>query len=210
MFSDSEVLLKNRPLPGLAYLGEEFWIRDASAQTRESFYELARSRVGYFSARECLEIGQQCFGVEADFGISAFFLYDSKSLRRLISDKQPSWSSLKSSLALTAFYIVINRDFFCGRGKDFGDLIKYAVEHEVREAWLVLKPGVCSTNDEAQHLLARRHQLFLAHRDGQAERLLSFYKKYTRGYEVEFEMAYQHACKKLERERNRISPPVSF
>lgn len=210
MFSDSEVLLKNRPLPGFAYLGEEFWIRDASTQTRESFYELARSRIGYFSARECWEIGRRCFDADAVFGISAFFIYEVKPLHRCIFDNRSGRSTQTISSAVTAFYIVVNRDFFCGRGKDFSDLMKYAVEHEVREAWLVLKPGVCSTNEKAQHLLARRHQLFLAHRDGQAERLLSFYKKYTRGYEVEFEMAYQHACKKLERERNRISPPVSF
>jgi hypothetical protein len=71
------------------------------------------------------------------------------------------------------------------------DLIPYAIEHEIYEAWLWSKRGYIAQNSETNHLLARRKQFEAAMKDGKAEKLLDFYKKINPEITSELEYAYR-------------------
>ena len=91
---------------------------------------------------------------------------------------------------ITALEISVNTDFF---GQENADLIPYAVEHEVMEAWMWSKRGISPQDSHNKHLLARRRQFEMAMKDGKAERLLSFYKKASPRSESELQYAYDKA-----------------
>jgi hypothetical protein len=154
------------------------------ANAKKSFYELARSRIIYRN-QECHSIFQREID-ESDRSVSSACLI----LQRKFVADICKW--------ITGLEISVNKDFF---GEENADLIPYAVEHEIYEAWLYSKRGYSPQSVETGHLLARRREYEMAMRDGKAEKLLNFHKKVNLSIAREIEYAYQKARDKKEHSR---------
>ena len=97
---------------------------------------------------------------------------------------------------VTGLEISINQDFF---GEENKDLIPYAVEHEIFEAWMWSKRGISPWSTRTNHLLARRRQFEMAMRDGKAEKLRNFYRKVNPEFTSEIDYAYEVAQRKVKK-----------
>ena len=130
-------------------------------EAKKSFYKLAKSRITLRSRGEHIAFEKEVFGEDWALSSAVFVL-------------APGTSGSKNDLEkwVVALEISINKDFF---GKENKDLIPYAVEHEVFEAWMRSKRGISPQSSKINHLLARRKQLEMAMKDGKAEKLLAFY-----------------------------------
>ena len=72
------------------------------------------------------------------------------------------------------------------------DLVRYIEEHEVREAWLLTRPG---ETVEVAHLQARQYEYELASREGNSRRLLNLHMILAPHIEDELRAAYNAAEK---------------
>lgn len=148
-------------------------------EARKSFWELAQSRIVYRNQQEHIAFEKAVYGPNWENSSAVYVLSRGASGE---GDNPDKW--------VTALEISINKDFF---GQDNADLIPYAVEHEVLEAWMWSKRGISPQNSHTNHLLARRRQFEMAMKDGKAEKLLLFYKKVNPESESELQYAYDKA-----------------
>lgn len=95
--------------------------------------------------------------------------------------------------------IAINEGSFISGTKD---LIKYILEHEIYEAWLMLNSKDNNEDFDICHLLARKHEYRLAVADGNGLRLLKYHKLCVSNSDncmqqtEEFQYAYDLALKR--------------
>lgn len=151
-------------------------------EAKKSFWELAQSRTHYRTQEEHIAFEKSVFG--DDWQVSSAVYVNSSGWSGDESDPE-QW--------ITGLEISINKDFF---GEENKDLIPYAVEHEVFEAWMWLKRGIKTQSAQANHLLARRRQFEMAMKDGKAEKLRDFYKQVIPEFSSELDYAYDVAKRK--------------
>ena len=95
--------------------------------------------------------------------------------------------------------IAINEGSFISGTKD---LVKYILEHEIYEAWLMLNSKDNNEDFDICHLLARKHEYRLAVADGNGLRLLKYHKLCVSNSDncmqqtEEFQYAYDLALKR--------------
>ena len=164
-------------VPEYSYLEEPHKVEGTPKESRQSFYELAKSRVRLVSQDEHLKFEKDIFG--PDWGsCSAIYIIDTSD--KIAEGQQERW--------LKVLDISVNKDAFIYGGEDYSDLIPYAVEHEIYEAWLWTKKGYQPKNSRINHLLARRRQFEMAMKDGRAEKLLEYYKKLNNIIQTQIEI----------------------
>jgi len=175
-------------VPEYSYLEKPHKVEGTPKESRESFYELTKSRVKLVSQEEHLKFEKDIFGHDWKWS-SAVYVIDKSD--ETTEEQQERW--------LKALDISVNKDFFVQGGEDYSDLIPYAVEHEIYESWMWTKKGYQPKNSRINHLLARRRQFEMAMKDGKAERLLEFYKRVNHSFGDELDYAYQKALKKFKK-----------
>ena len=168
--------------PESSYLSKPHKIEGPPKEARERFYEMARSRVFYASRDEMVEFGKQASGKDES---QTTALYVRMPREEFTEDGMEKW--------IDGLQIIVNKDAFQQDGKDFSDLIPYAVEHELYELWVKSKQGVSVKETEKAHLLARRKQVEMALRDGKLDRMIEFYTKLNLEYAKELEYARKKA-----------------
>jgi hypothetical protein len=166
-------------LPESAILENPHHISRDIAEARKSFYEMAKPRVVMRSQTEHVAYEKKYLGDEWKPRSAVFVIQTGKSGPE---DNPERW--------VLGLDISVNKDFY---GEENDDLIPYALEHEIYEAWLVVKRGTSPKSERERHLLARRRQFIMAEKDGKAERLLAFYKRKNLNFTEELESAYKHA-----------------
>lgn len=177
-------------------LSERFILEDPHVFERDlkeakiEFWEFARARVHLDSHEEHTAFHDEYFPQDVVPTSAAFVLESGQSLDE------------DSEKGLMSFDISINKDFF---GKEYADLIPYAIEHEIYEAWLRSKRGFHPSAHQA-HLLARMHQVRLAMKDGKVERLIEFYGNTLPEVKEEFVEAHKRVIQ--EREKDLKDEPL--
>ncbi len=182
--SDSECEKNKLNCPAYSLLEVPLRIEDSVKVFRTKFYDLARSRVRFVSAAECLLFEKDVFGENTRGSSSAVYLV------RVNRDEEGNRN-------ISALDIVLNKDFFKTELKDYSDLIPYSIAHEIYEAWLYVKPGFNISNVEKAHLLARRRQFEMAVRDRKAEKLQTFLLRVNPLLVEEIAYAYDKAVRKV-------------
>jgi len=160
--------------------------RDIS-EARESFYALAKSRVTFRSQEEHVDFEKRVFGDDWEISSAVYVLSTGSSGEPTNLER---W--------VTGLEISINKDFF---GEENKDLISYAIEHEVYEAYLWAKRGYQPQSAHTNHMLARIKQFDMAMRDGKAEKLLTFYKKVNPESASELQYAYDKVKRRHSKRR---------
>ncbi|MDP3729871.1 MAG: hypothetical protein Q8R26_03990 [bacterium] len=151
-------------------------------EAKRRFWEMAKTRVRMHSAEEHAEFHAAHFPKDEMPTSTAFVMEIGHT-----EGDDPE----KGVLGLE---ISVNKDFF---GEENTDLIPYAIEHEIYEAWVSSKRGLRAKDLKEGHLLARMHQVEMAMKDGKAEKLLNFYISKNKNLKEEFEEAYEKAKKKI-------------
>ena len=153
--------------------------RDMSVAKRD-FDKYARSHVVIDSADQHAEFHQKHFPANVLPSSAAFKV-------------QKVWAEGDDpERGIIGFHASVNKDFF---GEEYADLIPFAIDHEVYEAWLRVKRGLNATLTQA-HLLARMRQIENAMKAGKAERLVSFYSEKLPELKQEFEEMYKRVKKR--------------
>lgn len=112
------------------YLKEPYKVEGASKESREAFFEMARSRIHYATREEMADFGRRTSGGD-ESGTTALYILLPRE--KMISGSVEKW--------IDGLQIVVNKDAFIRDDEDFSDLIPYAVEHELYELWVKSKPG---------------------------------------------------------------------
>jgi len=162
-------------------------------EARRSFWELAKSRIVYRNQQEHIDFEKTVFGPDHHVS-SAIYVLQAKNIGE--GDNFQRW--------VKALEISVNVDFF---GEEYKDLIPYAIEHEIYEAWIGVKRGMSPKEINTGHLLARRRQFRMAMTDGKAEKLLKFYKQVNLDTEDELQQAYDKAQKHMAANNSSDSNP---
>jgi len=180
--------------PEYSMLEEPFRLEGLPGEVKKSFYELARSRVRVVPQDEHFQFERDIFGDDWQQSSAVYVTSTNeyKTSRWNLFDRN------KSEIRLNGLDISINKDFFVDGNRDCSDLIPYAAEHEIFEAWLSVKPGYQTKDPQKNHLLARVRQFEMAMEDGKAEKLLEFYKRINHLVGNELDYAYQKASKKCD------------
>ncbi len=146
---------------------------------KEKFYKIARSRVRFVSEEESKQI---------------FYKTSDDDLKRAVGDNFVPCPLLymtviteKGDRKLESLDIVINKEFFQRADNDFTDILPYAIEHEIYEAWLCFVYG--GEFDKA-HYLARRKEVKFAVKDQKIDRLHLFYLLIHPSFALEVEKEY--------------------
>lgn len=156
-------------------------------EAKEHFWEIAKTRVRIHSAEEHAEFHDAHFP-KNEKPTSATFVLDRVSTEGDDPEK-----------GISGFEISINKDYF---GEEYADLIPYAIEHEIYEAWLYSKRGLRAKSIKQGHLMARLHQVEMAMEDGKAEKMLAFYIGKEPDLKSEFEAAYEKIKRKIQTEKS--------
>lgn len=151
-------------------------------KAKSDFWEFAKTRVRMHSTEQAAEFNTKYFPPNEKPSSAAGFIH-----RCWTKGADPE-------MGIASYEISINSDYY---GVEYADLVPYALEHEIYEGWLRSKRGVRVNSREKAHVLARRHQMRLAMRDGKAEREIDFYVNRIPTLKSEFEDAYKKAAKKL-------------
>jgi len=172
-------------LPEYSKLEKPHKVEGLPTEQKKSFYEMAKERVRIVGAEEHASFEQDMYGL-SQYPAAVYIVSNRKDV---IEGKVENF--------VDALDINVNKDFFFVDKEDYTDLIPYAVEHEVYEAWLWSKRGHQPSNSTTRHLLARIKEVECAFKDGKAERMLEFYKrKMNNGTGEEFDFAYQKVLKR--------------
>ena len=154
---------------------------------KEKFYELARSNVRFVSEKESKQI---------------FYKASDDDLKREVGDNfvpcpffYMTVITEKGDRKLESLDIVINKDFFQRADEDFTDILPYAIEHEIYEAWLCFVYG---SEFNKAHYLARRKEVKLAVKDQKIERLHLFYLLIHPNFALEVEKEYNKLTKQTQ------------
>ena len=172
--------------PEYSMLKEPFRLEGLPGEVKKSFYELARSRVRVVPQDEHFQFERDIFGDDWQQSSAVY-----------ITSTEQHKTDRGEEARLNGLDVSINRDFFIDGNGDYSDLIPYAVEHEIFEAWLSVKPGYQTKDPQKNHLLARVRQFEMAMEDGVAEKLLEFYKRRNHLVGNELDYTYQKASKKM-------------
>jgi len=172
--------------PEYSKLEEPFNLEGLPSEVKKSFYELAESRTRVVSQDEHFQFEREVFGDDWQPSSAVY-----------VTSTEQHKTDRGEETRLNGLDISINRDFFTDGNRDYSDLIQYAVEHEIFEAWLSVKPGYQTKDPQKNHLLARVRQFEIAMKDGKAEKLLEFYKTRNHLTGNELDYAYKKASKRM-------------
>lgn len=174
-------------VPDYSYLTTPYKVEGIIWESKKSFYELALKRVRYLSANEHIRFEKDVFWDDYEISTAVYILDRNNVIT----------SEWDEEIFVNALDISVNKDAFYLNGEDYTDLIPYAVEHEIYEIWLFTKKGLRVQNSKMRHLLARRRQFEMAHKDWKIDRLMDFYKKINNTIDTELEYAYRKAKQKI-------------
>ena len=135
-------------------------------EVKESFYELARSKVRYLSSDEIQRWNKEVRGIDRYVSPVSYILN-----YRLEVSEEADYKKWINNLE-----IVVDKGAFKINGKDFSDLIPIVLEHDIYEAWLSAKRGAASSLDiNKKHLLALRREFLLATEQGLEDKLFEWH-----------------------------------
>ncbi len=174
--------------PESSYLPEPHKIEGSPKEAKEHFYEMARTRIVYVTKEEMVEFGKQETGEDES---TTTGLYIRLPREKTTKEGVEKW--------IDGLQIVINKDAFQQDGKDFSDLIPYAVEHELYELWVKSKKGKSIQRTDKAHLLARQRQVELALRDKKLDKMIEFYTTLNPEYAQELDYARKKAERKSQK-----------
>lgn len=141
---------KESKIPEIPYTKPLHRVEGPPKEARASFYELAKKRIKYLTNEEFMEW-------DPERTSPAFLMVTPKS--RVEQGKLEKW--------IDDLEIIVNKDAFKIKDKDYSDLIPFVAEHEIYEAWLKVKKGAGSELErKKKHLLAQRRAFFLAEQKG--------------------------------------------
>ena len=173
-------------LPESSFINLPHEVKGTPKEARASFYELAKNKIKYLSDKEVIEWVSKTIGPKeypSKTAVSVIHTSESKNLRKWVNNLE----------------IIINKDAFKIKGKDYSDLIPFVVDHEIFEGWLYAKKGVGSKKAHYEkHLLARRRQYLLAEQQGLGDKMLEWHNKLNPAIKEECEYALRVARKQLQ------------
>lgn len=152
--------------PESSFVSPPHEIDGSMREAKKSFYDLAKSRIKYLDS-EGFRKYQESYNSTPNYRTPAAFVicrsYDKNNEGKVTK----KW--------IENLEIIINKDAFDFRGKDYSDMIPFAIEHEIYEAWMCAKKGIGhDMNLHDRHVLAVRKECELAERDGLGDRWLEF------------------------------------
>jgi len=185
--------------PQSSYVNPPHRVEGPMKEARESFYELAKSRIKMMTAEEFSKWVRDAVGeskLENGVALNMF------------------WSKLKKEGSITVEKLIenceigINKDAFVIDDKSYLDIMPFIVEHELYEAWLNAKKGLMADAFEQEdlmkkHLLAERKEFLLAEQAGLAEKLFEFRMKIMPENEEEHRSALKYARNKRIEKKER-------
>lgn len=155
---------------------------------KEIFWEIAKRHTIYMNTRDYVAYRVKTLG-------GKFWEYRDETATFIISTSY----DYDNDFCLKRLEIAINEGCFISGTKD---LIKYSLEHEIYEAWLLLNGSDKNSEFDVPHLLARKHEFRCAVADGNGLRLLKYLtlcvsnSKYYALEVDEFRYAYELALKR--------------
>jgi len=154
-------------IPEIKYIHPSYKIEGPPKEARESFYELAKKRIKYFTDEEIRKWNKDRGGdPESKRPMPALYII---SIRK--SEKGDGLEKWVDNLE-----IVVNKEAFDIKGKDYSDVMPFIVEHEIYESWLNVKKGVGPDLEmEKQHTLAHRKSFLLAEQQGLGDKFLEWH-----------------------------------
>lgn len=180
-------IIINRPdtcyIHGGFYPAQSKWVK-------EHFWEIAKARTLFLSTPEYVAYRTKTVGV-----VSHNYREENATVI--------TWTGYdyNNEFVLKGMEIAINEGSYISGSKD---LIKYAHEHEICEAWLILNRNGRYPDFDVPHLVARKHEFRCAVADGNGLRLLKYLKlcvsnnppEHRIPQEEEFQYAYDLAFKR--------------
>jgi len=141
-------------------------VEGSMREAKKSFYELAKSRIKYLNSEDFRKY-QESYNPAPNYHTHASFVlcrsYD-KNNEGIVTGK---W--------IENLEVIIDKGGFNSNGKDYSDMIPFAIEHEIYEAWMCAKKGIGHDMDlHDRHLLAVRRECRLAEKNGLGDRWLEF------------------------------------
>ncbi|HLD30847.1 MAG TPA: hypothetical protein VJB41_01460 [Patescibacteria group bacterium] len=135
-------------------------------EAKKSFYELAQGRIKYLNSKEFRKYQEEHRPMPNYYTNASYVICRSytKNDEGKVTKK---W--------IKNLEIIIDKDGFSVNGKDYSDIIPFAIEHEIYEAWMCAKKGVGHDMDlHDRHLLAVRRECRLAEDNELGDRWLEF------------------------------------
>lgn len=148
-------------LPESSFLKPPHKVEGTPREARASFYELAKDKVKYLTSEEILKWRKETFG-KSDISIATYIIGGSNT-----ENDFNKW--------IYNLEIVVNKDAFNVKGKDYSDILPFVLEHEIYEAWLSGKRGTGpKLSVDKKHLLALRREYLLAEQQGLGDKLFEW------------------------------------
>ena len=153
-------------IPEIKYIHPPYKIEGPPKEARESFYELAKKRIKYLTDEEIRKWDKDRGGdPESKQSMPALYIISIGGSKK--GDIPEKW--------IDNLEIVVNKDAFKIKDKDYFDVMPFVIEHEIYETWLNAKKGVGSDlTMKKQHILALRRAFLLAEQQGLSDKLLEW------------------------------------
>jgi len=181
-------------LPESSLLREPHKIEGPMTEARESFYELAKSKIKYLSSQEIAEWHKKMSGRENYVTTISYIVSHNSDVTE--DGDFEKW--------VNALEIVVNKDVATFNGEDFSDCMPFIIEHDIYEAWLSAKKGAATSLDVAKkHLLARRREFLMAEEQGLGEKLHKFQMAVNSGNKKEYDEALNYARRRVANSRKK-------
>lgn len=195
--------------PESSYINPPYKVEGSMKEAKESFYEMAKSRIRLMTAEEFSKWVRGAVGEsELENGVALSM----------------HWSKLKKEGNITVEKLIenceigINKDAFIIDGESYLDVMPFVIEHELYETWLNSKKGFLEDTVKQEdlmkmHLLAERKEFLLAEQAGLAEKLFEFRTKLNPENEEEHRNALEYAKKRkkdLSNIENKERPKIVY
>lgn len=188
--------------PESSKLEQPHMIEGTMKEAKDSLYELARERVRLMN-------GQEYSDWLKKFGDWAVERVGHSPAVVAVWPRKGEQNGNKVK-GITHLEIGVNKDKFQIDGEDYLDILPFAIEHEIYEAWLISKKGLGEESGEkegdfkkytAKHRLAVRREFFVAEQQGLGEKLFRWHIKIEPNMKPEKEAELRIA---LEKAKQRI------
>jgi hypothetical protein len=153
-------------IPEIKYIHPPYEVEGTPKEARESFYEFVKERIKYLTDAEIRKWDKDRGGDQESKGpLPALYIISVGESKK--EDKPEKW--------INNLEIVVNKDAFKIKDKDYSDVMPFVVEHEIYETWLNAKKGAGSDLESVkQHTLALRKAFLLAEQQDLGDKLLEW------------------------------------
>lgn len=176
-------------------------IEGSQIEAKNSFYELAKSRIKFLNSKKFGDWINRYQGPIAEYLYRTAHFKDTALF--LIKPKLSQNETGEINKFIENLEIVINEDGFILDGVDYSEIIPFVAEHEIYEAWLHAKMGLGQSsfikNLDTAHKLALRKEFFCAQKMGLSDKLFAYHIKIDPKNETLYRDILDHVKNKPEK-----------